>query len=50
MANTNRVLGRMGARELTPSETEKISGAYWSTSTQRLSHVANHPDVLADSD
>lgn len=48
--NPERVLGRRGARNLTPEEIETISGAAWQTSTTRLSMVANHPDILADSD
>ena len=47
--NSERVLGRRGARVLTSAETESISGA-WQTFTKRLTMVANHPDILADSD
>jgi len=48
--NPERVLGRRGARVLTPGEIETISGAAWQTSTQRTSMVANHPDLLLDND
>lgn len=48
--NHERVLGRRGARILTPGEIETISGAACQTHTQRLTMVANHPDILADLD
>ncbi len=51
MANQNaRVLGRVGARELTVEEVEKISGAAVPTQTVKITHVANHTDILQDFD
>ncbi len=51
MPNQNaRVLGRVGARELTMEEVEKISGAAVPTQTVKLTHVANHADMLQDFD
>jgi hypothetical protein len=48
-SQTERILGRRGARVLTTEEVENITGGF-STQTTRISSVAGHPDLLADSD
>jgi len=51
MAKQNaRVLGRMGARELTMEEVEKISGAKVPTNTTRFTHINGHADMFPDFD
>lgn len=48
--NSERVLGRRGARILTPAEITVISGGAWLTNTQRLTMVGNRADMLPDFD
>ncbi len=51
MANQNtRVLGRVGARQLTMEEVEKISGARVPTNTTQFTHVNNRFDMVPDFD
>ena len=47
--NSERVLGRMGARTLTLAETEVIAGALL-TNTTRLTMVNHLADMLRDID
>jgi hypothetical protein len=50
MSNQNaRVLGRVGARELTMEEVEKINGGAF-TQTLRITHVGNRFDTVPDFD
>jgi hypothetical protein len=46
----DRVLGRRGARTLTPAEIEVISGGARLTNTQRLTMVNHLADMLPDFD
>ena len=51
MANQNiRVLGRIGARELTTEEVEKISGARVPTNTTQFTHLNGRFDMFPDFD
>jgi hypothetical protein len=52
MANSKieRVLGRRGARTLTPEEIAQISGADCGTNTQLITHTGSRTDVLFDID
>ncbi len=49
-ANSERVLGRRGARILTPGEIAVISGAARLTNTQRITMVGHFADMLPDFD
>lgn len=47
--NNNRVISRIGARQLTPSEVEQITGARTITVATALpTGTLNHPDTMLD--
>jgi len=45
---TSRVLGRIGARELTPEEIEKVSGRAGTNCTFQVTHIRHIIDDLVD--
>jgi hypothetical protein len=46
--NDNRVLSRMGARQLTPNEVERVAGGKLTLASVLLTAPVSNPDELLD--
>ncbi len=46
--NNNRVLGRLGAHELTPEQTQQVSGGLPTLFSRIVTEAAPHQDLIND--